>query len=434
VELGPVRGGDPDLVGHDPPDVTGENVSDDGPWRLSENANGTGGDAPSWNATISGDGRWVAFQTDANDLSPTLHRHALLVDLLDRATLKVIPEIPFDGQLPNSAVHRPMINAAGTHVAFFAHASNLVAGDTNGVADYFVLDLKLGAAERVSVSSEGVQGNGPCHQAVPGPLTPDGRYVVFESDATNLVQGDQNGHTDIFRHDRITGSTVRVNVSSSGEEAKGPSITPSISDDGRFVVFASEADTLVVGDTNSVADVFLRDLTENTTTRISVGANAGQADGASRNPFISSDGSLIVFQSQARDLVPSPDPQGYFSIYLKERVSGTIKLISQANGEAADNYCAAPFISGDNRFVAFYSSADNLVPVATDNMFNVFVVELATGRVELVSTGMNGEAANGDSRHPALSHDGGLVVFESDATNLVPDDNNNYEDVFVFER
>src|SRR3990172_5886825 len=176
----------------------------------------------------------------------------------------------------------PAISADGTIVAFRASASNLVPSDTNGADDVFVRDRQAGATERVSVSSAGGQGSGG-HSYEPS-VSDDGRYVAFRSHATNLVAGDTNGTDDVFVRDRQTGVTVRVSVDSSGVQGNGGSYEPSVSGDGRYVAFRSVASNLVPGDDNAVQDIFVHDRQTGATERVSVTSAGGQATDNSYEP------------------------------------------------------------------------------------------------------------------------------------------------------
>ncbi len=214
----------------------------------------------------------------------------------------------------------PAISAEGRYVAFRSEASNLVADDTNGTADVFVADRVSGETERVSISSSSAEANAESSQPA---ISADGRYVAFRSAASNLVFGDSNAAADVFVRDRLTGETTRVSVSSSGGQANGQSSAPSISADGSFVAFASEASDVVSGDGNGLADVFVRDRLTGQTTRVSVSSSGGQANGQSSEPAISADGRYVGFGSEAlgprlrrpqrvdgRRLLAQPDQRG----------------------------------------------------------------------------------------------------------------------------
>jgi Tol biopolymer transport system component len=179
------------------------------------------------------------------------------------------------------------ISAEGRYVAFLSYASNLVPGDSNGVGDVFVHDRQTGITERVSVDSAGNQGND--HSGYPS-LSADGRYVAFQSSASNLVPGDNNGHCDIFVHDRQTGATERVSVDSAGNEGDYESYDPAISADGRYVAFQSGALNLVPGDTNVEMDIFVHDRQTGITERVRVDSAGNEGNGESQPPAISADG------------------------------------------------------------------------------------------------------------------------------------------------
>jgi len=210
--------------------------------------------------------------------------------------------------------------ANGRFVAFKSRATNLVLGDTNFVEDVFVHDRETGETTRVSVATGGEQANGPSQDDEPG-ISADGRFVAFISEATNLVPGDTNGVKDIFVHDRQTGETTRVSVATGGGQANGPSEgQPALNGSGRFVVFSSEASNLVPGDTNGEDDVFVHDRQTGETTRVSVATGGGQGmgGGAGGSPQLSGDGHIVAFGSEATNLVPG-DTNGVQDIFIHDR-------------------------------------------------------------------------------------------------------------------
>lgn len=333
------------------------------------------------------------------------------------------------------------ISGDGRFGVFTSDASNLLPGDTNGVSDVFVRDFERGATIRVSVSSSGDQGNGSSRQP---DVSADGRYVVFTSDASNLVRGDANGVADVFRHDRRTGSTVRLSVSSLGTEANGGSHTPSISADGQIVAFRSLASDLVDGDTNGAADIFVRDVAAEATTRVSVSTLGAQADGASERPFISADGRAVAFGSEASNLVLG-DTNGVADVFVRDLAAGTtLRGSVSSSGEPGSAASVLPSLSADGRLLAFVSQASNLVPGdsttcrAADggarSCLDAFVHDLRTGVTSRVSLSSSGEEANGDTFSASVSADGRFVAFSSEASNLVPGDTNRRRDVFVHDR
>src|SRR5439155_1754636 len=206
----------------------------------------------------------------------------------------------------------PALSADGRFVAFVSFATNLVAGDTNGATDVFVHDRQTGTTERVSVASDGTQGNAASAGAA---LSADGRFVAFHSYATNLVAGDTNGATDVFVHDRQTGTTERVSVSSGGTEGNGFSAAPALSADGRFVAFHNTATNLVAGDTNGKTDVFVHDRQTGTTERTSVASDATQGNGPSAGAALSADVGLVAFHGTATNLVAG-DANGAYDVFV----------------------------------------------------------------------------------------------------------------------
>jgi hypothetical protein len=222
----------------------------------------------------------------------------------------------------------PSISADGFYVAFTSNTNNLVAGDTNDTWDIFVHDMTTGATKRVSVDSSGAEGNaGSYNQSI----SADGRYVAFDSGASNLVSGDTNGVGDIFLRDTMTNTTTRVSLDSSGIQGNSTSDRTSISSDGHYVAFRSNASNLVVGDTNGKWDIFVRDTWANTTTRVSLHSSGAQGNAGSDYPSISADGSFVTFDSYASNLVAG-DTNDSWDIFVRDTgedaISDAFTLIS----------------------------------------------------------------------------------------------------------
>ncbi len=332
------------------------------------------------------------------------------------------------GTHANAASFRPSISADGRFVAFDSGATNLVAGDTNGVSDVFVHDRQTGATTRASVSSSGAQGNN--HSSSPS-ISADGRFVAFDSFATDLVTGDTNGANDAFVHDRQTGATTRVSVSSSGAQGSSHSVDASISADGRFVAFYSHATNLVVGDTNGVYDIFVHDRQTGATTRVSVSSSGTQGNSESRQSAVSADGRFVVFDSAADNLVDG-DTNGVQDVFVHDRQTGATTRVSvSSSGSQGNSVSDYPSISADGRFVAFDSFATDLVTGDTNGVNDAFVHDRQTGATTGVSVSSSGAQGNVFSFLPSISADGRFVAFESYASNLVPGDTNNASDIFV---
>jgi Tol biopolymer transport system component len=335
------------------------------------------------------------------------------------------------------------ISADGRWVVFSSGSAGLVVGDTNGRQDAFVRDRRTGRTARVSVSSGGRQATAardPFGGSVAEGISADGRFVVFRSDAANLVAGDSNRAQDIFVRDRKTGRTTRISVTNSGRQASGRSDFAAISPNGRYVAFSSDAPNLVAGDTNRAMDVFLRDRIKGTTQRVNLGGRGKQANGESEQPSISADGRYVAFQSNASNLVPG-DTNGLSDVFVRDRKSGRTTRVSvdsrgrQGAGDRTRNGSNAPAISGDGRYVVFHSAASNLVSGDTNGVFDIFVHDLKTGTTERMSISSSGKQADAESLGPpVISADGHYVAFASLATNLVPGDKNDITDTFVRDR
>lgn len=235
--------------------------------------------------------------------------------------------LAYDGSEANDGSQFASISADGRHVVFRSDATNLIAGDTNGARDVFVYDRDSDSIERVSVAHDGSEGNG---SSWGGSLSADGRYVAYVSDATNLVPNDTNDSIDIFVYDRNTGGVERVSLRSDGTEADNNSSAPSISDDGRHVLFASHATNLVAGDLNAEQDVFVYDRNTDAVERVSIASDATEANGRSAGASISPDGRYVAFESIADNLVPV-DTNDYYDVFVRDRGAADLMWGLNAN-------------------------------------------------------------------------------------------------------
>ena len=260
----------------------------------------------------------------------------------------------------------PAISADGRFVSFTSHATNLVPDDTNASDDVFVHDRTTGATTRASVATGSAQALG--HSGPNSALSRDGHIVAFSSDATNLVAGDTNGIADLFVHDLTTGTTTRVNVATGGAQANDWCVLYGISADGRFVAFSSRATNLVPGDTNAFDDGFVHDRATGETTRVSVASDGAQATGHTSVPAtgwdaggaISADGRFVAFSSNATNLVAG-DMNGFGDVFVHDRLSGATTRVSvRSSGGEANHYSYVGELSDDGRIVVFVSAADNL--------------------------------------------------------------------------
>jgi Tol biopolymer transport system component len=392
--------------------------------RVSVKSNETQVFAPSSQSEMSLDGRFVAFVSGAQGLVPGDTNGKLDVFLRDRVagtTTRV--SVGSGGSQGNGRSDLPSISRDGRYVAFFSEATNLVAGDTNGRSDIFVRDVVAGSTRRVSVTAGGGQANGD--SAFPS-ISDNGQQVAFSSAASNLVSGDGNGLQDIFVRDLAAATTRRVSVSSTGAGGNGPSIFPAISGNGDVVAFVSDATNLVPGDTNGSRDVFVRVRSTNTTQLVSVGAGGEPADSISAEPALSRDGRYVAFDSSATNLVPG-DTNGFQDIFVRDRVAGTTQLVSAwPSGTPANRLSTAPDISENGQVVVFVSQLSD-----AGALTNVYRRNRGTGITQLASVGRTGQPADSNSFGASVSPDGQHVGFTSTATNLIAGDTNHEQDVFV---
>jgi Tol biopolymer transport system component len=266
------------------------------------------------------------------------------------------------GSPGNDTSQGVLVSGDGRHVVFESKASNLVPGDSNRRFDVFVRDLDLHRTVRVSVSSSGTQANG-------GSLLPsisaNGRFVTFTSDATNLVKGDNNGFNDVFIHDLKTGITSLVSQTPDGTPGNGSSDGGRISDDGSFVFFDSRATDLIAGDTNGKQDAFVRDLQRHVTTRVSVTDAGGQLDQDSSSGGITPDGDIVAFSTSAlvtndRCAFREDRARGY----LRTLASGATRLIGGCDAGGDDGWLAGP-LSDQARTIAGTASVMGMFTYAT---------------------------------------------------------------------
>jgi cysteine-rich repeat protein len=277
------------------------------------------------------------------------------------------------------------MSSDGRYVAFESFATNLVAGDTNGVADIFVYDRQTDTMQNITSIGNNSSRNPS--------ISADGRYIAFQSLASNLVAGDTNGKQDTFVYDRQT--DTMQNITSIGNDN---SWGPAISSDGRYVTFSSQASNLVAGDTNGVADIFVYDKQTDTTTNITISGNNNSYFSA-----ISSDGRYVTFSSQASNLVAG-DTNGKQDTFVYDRQTDTMQNITSIGNDNS----WGPAISSDGRYVTFSSQASNLVAGDTNGVADIFVYDKQTDTTTNITI-----SGNDDSYVPVISADGRYVAYRS---------------------
>lgn len=340
-----------------------------------------------------------------------------------------------DGAQADGDSDAPVLSADGRIVAFESYATDLVAQDYNEVGDVFIHDREDGHMFRVIHPEGGIEGNG---QSYSPSLSGDGHYVAFASLASNFAPDDENDAADIFVFDPLNwDSWTLVSVDSAGNQANGGSGAPALSFNGKLVAYQSAADNLVPGDTNGQVDIFVHDLTTRQTTRVSVSSNGVQANMAVYNPVLSADGRYVAFDSSADNLVAN-DNNDTRDVFVHDRQSGqTMRVSVNSAGVEGNDYSDYAALSANGRLVVFRSTASNLVDDDNNSSDDVFVHDRLTGQTTRVSISSSGNEANSGTYAygpPAISADGRYVTFDSEATNLVANDDNDTYDVFRHDR
>lgn len=408
---------------------------------LSQTARGQSAEGRSEAPAVNLNGLQTAYSSNAlNLVSPPFsnHRNQMYARDVAITTSELVSKSAGGtaGNRPSQlSGFPPGISGEGRFVTFSSSAINLVPNGTNGLENVFVYDRQLGVMELISAGVDG-PANGP---SVSPKISGDGRFVVFQSSATNLPDSDDNAFSDIFVYDRLSGDMRRVSVGLDGAAANGNSITPNISEDGRAVAFASRATNLVPQATSGAfEEIFVTEWDEGFTELVSVSSGGNVGNAKSFLPALSSDGSQVAFKSEATNLVPN-DTNGVPDVFVRDRPAGTTQRVSvDSFGNQSNGLSGGPGISGDGRFVAFASFASNFVPDDGNGLSDVYVYDRfpphrQQGEIARVTVGMNGAEPNdGVSDFPVtISTDGRWIGFSSAASNLVPNDFNNEMDSFL---
>lgn len=331
----------------------------------------------------------------------------------------------------DGASETPVVSLDGDKIAFASEATNLVADDTNGVADVFLRDRTSLTLERVSVSTAEVEADGASGSVS---MSSDGRYVAFVSSATNLVLSDDNSAADCFLRDTETRTTVRVNLDENGNSADAACANPTVSDDGNLVVFESAATDLVDENLNGRVNVFLRNIGAGTTTLVSLRHNGQYADGDNTNPVISADGTVVLFESVAPSMTTDDDTGAVKDLFAFTLAESSLRLVSRAEGALgakgnADS--ALPSIDASGRYVAFQSLATNLVATDLNGVGDCFLRDLTTNVISRINVDADGVESSGSCTHPVISSDAEYLSFLSDGNDLVAGDTNGVTDAFA---
>ena len=385
-------------------------------------------DRNSYFSGIPADGRFVAFQSQAGNLVDN-DRNGLydvfIRDVRDGTTELV--SVSLSGSSGAGLGLAPDISGDGRYVVFQSNAANLVDNDTNGQWDVFLRDTVEKKTTRVSLTDAGKQANDRSDEPS---ITPDGRYILFHSGA-RLVERDTNGLWDVYRLDRNTGELILVSTNADDELGNGVSHTAAASDDGRYVTFMSSSDNFVDDDSNGIADVFVKDLETGKVVRANLSSSGNEATGESIWPSISGNGRIVVFSSRAPRLVEGDTNNNWdlFSHDLQTRV--TTRLNVRPDGGQANSYARSPAnMSTDGRYVVYASLASDLVEGDTNGMQDIFIRDRAAEVTRRISYGYDGSQTDDDNFVPDITPDLRFATFTSEAENLVENDGNGLRDIF----
>ncbi len=398
---------------------------------FSENVGGKGAifnsrnsfEGNSFAPVISADGRFVAFESESGTLVPGDTNSVSDIFVYERATGRIERvSVASDGTQADSFSFEPSISADGRFIAYRSHASNLVPADTNGSRDIFVFDRLTRQTTRVSVSSTGAQVPAGSRTEQPA-ISADGRYVAFWSNANNLVSNDTNGNVDVFVRDLLNQTTERVSLTSGNFQISGDSLGVSISDDGRFVTFTTDANNVVSGDTDSIISVFLRDRSANSTLRV--------ADG--EKPQLSGNGRFIAFQSSS-PLVVSGDTNNTSDVFVYDIANFSLERISKsAAGTQGNGGSSDPKLSRDGKYVVFNSAANNLVSADLNDASDLFIRNRTTNSVFRIPSGSGSSGPGFGFSQPSIDAEGRFIAFDSSLDSLLFPDNNQLADIYLYD-
>lgn len=380
----------------------------------------------SWSSNISSNGRYIAFYSAADNLVPEVNPAIVDLFVFD-FNLNKLTRITKDEGLPWWGELSVSLSSDGRFVAFPTYDDDLILGDTNENLDIYVYDQLNKSYERVSVASDGTEGNGLSQSPV---ISDDGRYVAFRSTSYTITPG-QVYDNNAYLHDRFTHETIFIARNSD---------TTSISSDGNFIVFNSIKENIVNGDTNNAEDVFVFDRTSGQIERVSVNNVGIQGNNDSISGSISGDGRYVAFVSRASNFIPTTSSIPY-NIFVRDRVLGTTKLVSKSiTGTFGNDRSYSPEFSEDGNLIVFSSYATNLITEDNnyycrvdylENCSDIFLYDMKTESITRVSTTSTGQETNGDSFAPAISRDGEMIVFGTEAFNIIIGDTNSVADIYT---
>ena len=398
--------------------------------QVNVSSGGSPGVRPTYAPEISSNGEHIVFWTNDPSLTSGLvNGQPDIFVRHHRSGITELVSVAASGFGAAGSSYDPSVSSDGQFIAFESTAENLVLTDSNYQRDIFVRDMQSGTTERVSLSTSGESNGNSFGAAICG----DGRFIAYQSWATNLTANDLNGWQDVFLFDRQTNQTQCLSLSSLGFPGNGFSTDASISADGNFIAFISTSNNLVSGDHNGLPDVFVFDRIAGTLELISQDSNGVQGNSTSTLPAISADGRFVSFGSLSTNLI-SNDTNGLADIFLRDRLNGSTTRISESSaGLEANSSSFESSISNDGNQIAFRSYANNLVNGDLNSFADIFKHDRLSGETNIISVSSTFMAANNRSELPSISGDGKLIAYQSLASSLVVGHNNSHDDIFLWD-
>lgn len=401
--------------------------------RASVDAAGNEGLAPSQDPDTNTDGRFVVFETEAA-LDPADTNGLQDIYLKDMVTggLRWVSQKVGGGD-SNGHSHDPAISADGLFVAYASDATDLVPVDPNGLRDVFVHNVTTGATQVASVGPGGIPANGPSNHpkisAAPNPV------VVFDSTATNLAPNDVNAFDDVYARVLASGANRLISRTPGGVSGNGPSTYPDITPNASRIAYESRAFDLAPDANGPISDVLVHQPATGVNLVVSVASNGAVGNGDSGRPDLSTagNGRFVVFHSDASSLVAF-DANNRRDVFWRDIAAGNTRIVSGSGAGQGNDHSQNPSVDPDGVWVAYESTAANLVPGDTNGFRDVFLREMTSAFVGRISVNSSGGQADGPSSTPATAANGGSprVAYDSLATNLAPGDANGVSDVFRF--
>jgi Tol biopolymer transport system component len=387
--------------------------------RISVASDGTQANGYSYGQDANSDGRYIAYESEASNLvanDTNGKQDVFLYDAQSKTTELI--SVGVGGAPANGVSRGPRLSADGRFIAYDSEASNLVDGDPSNRVDVFVWDRETRTTTRITA---GVATGGASAD-----ITADGRYVTYHHSHTN-------GSYQVSIHDRQAKRTFLVSHKADGSAGSGNSGWARVSANGRFITYQSVATDLVAGDTNDEVDVFVYDRAAKTTTRISVTSAGAQGNGGAHDPVISGNGRYVTYHSSASNLVAG-DTNESPDVFLYDRQTKQTSAVSVASdGAFGDDMSLSGDLSADGRFVTFWSFATNFDPTDTNANADVYLYDRRKKTTTRISVPKGGGDPHG-SGTPTITADGRVVLFSSQVADLVEGDTNNEGDVFVTPR